>query len=150
MASAHHPAASGVPVAPNLLNQDFRAAQPNEKWVGDVTYIATAEGWLYLASILDLFSRRVIGWAMGEQNDATLVEKAWRMAVLNRHPSRLLLHHSDRGSQYTSECTLQLLEQAGCQISMSRTGNCYDDPRHGKFLRHVERRVCRIPIYNSS
>jgi len=123
----------GDRIAPNLLNQDFRAVQPNEKWVGDVTYIATAEGWLYLASILDLYSRRIVGWAMGEQNDATLVEKAWRMAVLNRHPSRQLLHHSDRGSQYTSESYLQLLEQVGCQISMSRTGNCYDNATMESF-----------------
>jgi len=123
----------GARIAPNLLNQDFRAAQPNEKWVGDITYIATTEGWLYLASLLDLYSRRVVGWAMGEQNDATLVEKAWRMAVLNRHPPCQLLHHSDRGSQYTSESYLQLLQQAGCQISMSRTGNCYDNATMESF-----------------
>jgi transposase InsO family protein len=123
----------GARTAPNLLNQDFRAAQANEKWVGDVTYIDTAEGWLYLASILDLYSRRVVGWAMAEQNDANLVEKAWRMAIANRHPPRQLLHHSDRGSQYTSESYLKLLEQAGCRISMSRTGNCYDNAAMESF-----------------
>jgi putative transposase len=118
---------SGARTVPNVLNQDFRALRPNEKWVGDVTYIHTAEGWLYLAILLDLYSRRVVGWAMGEQNDAHLVEKAWRMAVANRHPPRQLLHHSDRGSQYTSTSYLELLEQAGCKLSMSRTGNCYDN-----------------------
>lgn len=118
---------SGARTAPNLLNQDFRAVRPNEKWVGDVTYINTTEGWLYLAALLDLYSRRVVGWAMGEQNDAYLVEKAWRMAVANRRPPRQLLHHSDRGSQYTSASYLMLLELAGCKLSMSRTGNCYDN-----------------------
>jgi len=117
----------GARTAPNLLNQNFQAAQPNEKWVGDVTYIDTTEGWLYLAALLDLYSRRVVGWAMGEVNDANLVEKAWRMAVANRRPPRQLLHHTDRGSQYTSASYLKLLELAGCKLSMSRTGNCYDN-----------------------
>ena len=117
----------GARIAPNVLNQDFQAAQPNEKWVGDVTYIDTAEGWLYLAAILDLYSRWVVGWAMSEKNDANLVEKAWRMAVTNRRPPRQILHHSDRGCQYTSLSYLKLLEQAGCRLSMSRTGNCYDN-----------------------
>ena len=117
----------GARIAPNLLNQDFQAIQPNQKWVGDVTYIDTAEGWLYLATILDLYSRWVVGWAMGEKNDTNLVEKAWRMAVTNRRPPRHILHHSDRGCQYTSLSYLKLLEQAGCRLSMSRTGNCYDN-----------------------
>jgi len=123
----------GDRIAPNLLNQDFQAAQPNEKWVGDVTYIDTAEGWLYLATLLDLFSRRVVGWAMSEKNDTNLVEKAWRMAVSNRRPPGQLLHHSDRGSQYTSEPYLKQLEQAGCRLSMSRTGNCYDNATMESF-----------------
>ncbi len=117
----------GARIAPNLLNREFWASQPNQKWVGDITYIDTAEGWLYLASILDLYSRRVVGWAMGEHNDANLVEQAWKMAVTHRHPPADLLHHTDRGSQYTSETYLKLLEQARCHISMSRTGNCYDN-----------------------
>lgn len=117
----------GARIAPNLLNQDFQAVQPNEKWVGDVTYIDTAEGWLYLATILDLYSRRVVGWAMSEKNDANLVQKAWRMALTNRRPSSQLLHHSDRGSQYTSDVYLDLLTKAQCTLSMSRTGNVYDN-----------------------
>jgi putative transposase len=117
----------GAGIAPNVLNQDFQAAQPNEKWVGDVTYIDTAEGWLYLATLLDLYSRWVVGWAMSEKNDANLVENAWRMAVTNRRPPGQILHHSDRGCQYTSQSYLKLLEHAGCRLSMSRTGNCYDN-----------------------
>jgi len=117
----------GDRIAPNLLNQNFKASRPNEKWVGDITYIDTAEGWLYLASIMDLFSRRIVGWAMADRIDTKLVEKAWEMAVLNRRPKAQLLHHSDRGCQYTSAAYLQLLEKANCTISMSRTGNCYDN-----------------------
>jgi transposase InsO family protein len=117
----------GARTTPNLLNQNFQASEPNQKWVGDITYIDTAEGWLYLAILLDLYSRRVVGWAIADRIDGQLVERAWRMAVTNRHPPAHLLHHSDRGSQYTAEAYLQLLEQAGCQISMSRTGNCYDN-----------------------
>jgi transposase InsO family protein len=124
----------GARTAPNLLNQDFTAVRPNEKWVGDITYIETAEGWLYLAVIMDLYSRRVVGWAMRERLDAKLVESAWRMAVINRHPPAQLLHHSDRGSQYTSEIYLNLLQTAHCQISMSRTGNCYDNAAMESFF----------------
>ena len=124
----------GARTAPNLLNQDFTAVRPNEKWVGDITYIETAEGWLYLAVILDLYSRRVVGWAMRERLNAKLVESAWRMAIINRHPPAQLLHHSDRGSQYTSEVYLNLLQAAQCQISMSRTGNCYDNAAMESFF----------------
>ena len=117
----------GARTAPNVLNQAFHAAAPNEKWVSDITYIATREGWLYLASILDLYSRRIVGWAMEETMEVSLVEKAWQMALLNRHPLPHLLHHSDRGSQYTSDAYWHLLELTQCQVSMSRTGNCYDN-----------------------
>jgi putative transposase len=118
---------SGARIAPNLLNQEFKASRVDEKWAGDITYVDTAQGWLYLAAILDLYSRRVVGWAMADRMDASLVEKAWKMAVAQRHPPAQLLHHTDRGSQYTSETYLKLLERAGCRISMSRTGNCYDN-----------------------
>lgn len=124
----------GARTAPNLLNQEFQATHPNQKWVGDVTYIDTAEGWLYLAALLDLYSRRVVGWAMSEKNDSNLVEKAWYMALTNRQPPAQLLHHSDRGCQYTSESYLKLLEQAGCRLSMSRTGNCYDNAAMESFF----------------
>jgi putative transposase len=124
----------GDRIAPNLLHQNFQATGPNEKWVGDITCIETDEGWLYLAVILDLFARRVVGWAMGENMNAELAERAWQMAVLQRQPSAQLLHHSDRGSQYTSDGYLRLLEKAQCQISMSRTGNCYDNAAIESFF----------------
>jgi putative transposase len=124
----------GARIAPNLLNQEFKASRPNEKWVGDITYIETAEGWLYLACILDLYSRQVVGWAMADRMDASLVQKAWEMAVINRHPPARLLHHTDRGCQYTSDVYLKLLEKAQCRISMSRTGNCYDNAAMESFF----------------
>lgn len=115
------------PVAPNLLNRDFRAEKPNQKWVGDITYIPTAEGWLYLASVLDLFSRKVVGWEMSNQIDADLVEKALRMAFYQRQPDFGLLHHSDRGSQYASHQIRNILASNRVQVSMSRKGDCYDN-----------------------
>ena len=117
----------GARIAPNLLNREFEASRPNQKWVSDITYIDTVEGWLYLASILDLYSRRVVGWAMADQMSVDLVEDAWKMAILNRQPEASLLHHSDRGSQYTSDSYRQQLAELECQVSMSRTGNCYDN-----------------------
>jgi putative transposase len=118
---------SEAKIAHNLLNREFTATQPNKKWVSDFTYIGTAEGWLYLAAILDLYSRRVVGWAMSDSMDVKFVEAAWKMAILHRQPTGDLLHHSDRGSQYTSETYLDRLTKQSCQISMSRTGNCYDN-----------------------
>ncbi len=100
---------------------------PNQKWVSDFTYIDTAEGWLYLATVLDLFSRKVVGWAMSEWMDTDLVETAWQMALLGRRPEPGLLHHSDQGSQYTSAAYQKSLTTALVQLSMSRVGNCYDN-----------------------
>ena len=117
----------GVIPAPNNLNQDFSAALPNTKWVSDFTYIDTAEGWLYLAVVLDLFSRKVVGWAMAEHMDTALVENALRMALYARQPDVSLLHHSDQGSQYTSAAYQSQLAEAKIQASMSRVGNCYDN-----------------------
>jgi len=113
--------------APNLLNQEFAAPAPDRKWAGDITYIDTAEGWLYLAVILDLFSRKVVGWAMAAHMEASLVQQAWRMAVSQRAPSADLLHHSDQGSQYTSTAYQQDLALYHCQVSMSRVANCFDN-----------------------
>jgi transposase InsO family protein len=113
--------------APNLLNQDFRAEGPNQKWVVDITYIATKEGWLYLAVILDLFSRTIVGWSMQKRMTKALVMEAWKMACAWRHPPKQMLHHSDLGSQYTSKAYLDLLREKNCLISMSEKGNCYDN-----------------------
>jgi len=117
----------GVEAAPNRLNQDFTAAAPNQKWVSDFTYIPTAEGWLYLAVVLDLFSRKVVGWAMSERMDTPLVLAALRMALQGRRPPAGLLHHSDQGSQYTSSTYLACLVEAAALLSMSGVGNCYDN-----------------------
>lgn len=118
---------AGVVPAPNRLNQDFTALAPNRKWVSDFTFIDTAEGWLYLAVVVDLFSRKVVGWSMSEQMDTALVQAAWGMALGARHPAAGLLHHSDQGSQYTSAAYLLDLGTAQTQLSMSRVGNCYDN-----------------------
>jgi putative transposase len=117
----------GVVPAPNTLNQDFSATSANQKWVSDFTYIDTAEGWLFLATILDLFSRKVVGWAMAEQMDTALVETALHMALDGRRPPEKLLHHSDQGRQYTSVAYQAALSSANIQVSMSRVGNCYDN-----------------------
>ena len=117
----------GARVAANVLDQDFTASRPNEKWTGDITAIWTYEGWLYLAVVLDLFSRRVIGWAMAAIQDEALIEMALRMALVGRQPSPGLLFHSDRGSQYTSDAYRAALAGADITVSMSRTGNCYDN-----------------------
>ena len=117
----------GVVPAPNQLNQDFHANAPNQKWVSDFTYIETDEGWLYLAVVLDLCSRRVVGWAMRATMDTALVLAALRMALLDRQPPAGLLHHSDQGRQYTSAAYCACLNAALAQLSMSRVGNCWDN-----------------------
>src|SRR6266487_242586 len=117
----------GVIPAPNRLNQDFSATTVNTKWVSDFTYIDTAEGWLYLAIILDLFSRKVVGWAMSAHMNTTLVETALHMALQTRQPDASLLHHSDQGSQYSSADYQSTLASRNIQLSMSRVGNCYDN-----------------------
>ena len=124
----------GVIPAPNYLNQDFSANSANTKWVSDFTYIDTAEGWLYLAIVLDLYSRKVVGWAMSEQMNTALVETALHMALQTRQPEATLLHHSDQGSQYTSADYQSSLVAANIQLSMSRVGNCYDNPVAESFF----------------
>ena len=115
------------PVAPNVLGQDFQAARANEKWVGDITYLWTDEGWLYLATMIDLYSRQVIGWAMSERMTADLVCEALRMALWRRHMPRGVLVHSDRGSQYCSDAYQALLARHDLVCSMSAKGNCFDN-----------------------
>jgi len=124
----------GAVPAPNLLAQDFSSPAPNRKWVADITYIETGEGWLYLAPVLDLFSRMVVGWAMADHMQTSLVEAAFEMAVTRRHPQVGLLHHSDQGSQYTSGAYQQKLVDQECEISMSRGGNCYDNAAMESFF----------------
>jgi putative transposase len=118
---------AGAPIWPNVLGQDFRADRPNQKWVADITYIDTREGWLYLAVLVDLCSRRVVGWSMGEDLKAGLVEDALAMAVGRREVCDGLLHHSDQGCQYTSDAYQRRLAELKAQVSMSGVGNCYDN-----------------------
>jgi putative transposase len=115
------------PVAPNVLMRDFDVDAPNTAWVTDITYLATLEGWLYLAVILDLFSRRVVGYAMSERIDRGLVLEALRKALVSRPGAHDLVHHSDRGSQYASHDYREALDEAGIMCSMSRRGNCWDN-----------------------
>lgn len=115
------------PLAPNVLGRDFAADAPDRKWVGDLTYVWTDEGWLYLSVVIDLFSRRVVGWGMGDDLKAPGVAAALEMAITRRRPGPGLLHHSDRGSQYACELYRSILAEHGMTASMSRPGNCYDN-----------------------
>ena len=115
------------PVAANVLARDFHANAPNTAWVTDVTYVWTAEGWLYLAALLDLFSRRVVGWAVSETNDRALALEALRRALATRRPAAGLVHHSDRGSPYASDDYQAALSERGLVASMSRKGDCWDN-----------------------
>ena len=115
------------PIAPNRLAEAPKASAPNQIWVADITYIHTRQGWLYLAAVLDLYSRKIVGWAMSERIDTTLVLKALGMALLHRQAPKDLLFHSDRGVQYASADYRAALAQAGLVASMSRKGNCYDN-----------------------
>ncbi len=116
-----------LPIAENLLNQDFAAEKPNTVWVSDITYIWTLEGWLYLAVILDLYSRQVVGWAMSDKLTADFVIKALHQAIGKRNPVRGCIFHSDRGVQYASSDFRDVLNSHGFIQSMSRKGNCYDN-----------------------
>jgi transposase InsO family protein len=115
------------PVAPNELARDFKATRPNERWVTDITYVWTDEGWAYLAAILDLFSRAVVGWAIAPTLSTTLPLAALDAALRRRRPGQGLLHHSDRGCQYTSGDYREKLAEHGIVVSMSRKGNCWDN-----------------------
>jgi putative transposase len=116
-----------LPIAPNLLARNFTVAAANTVWAGDMTYIPTAEGWLYLAVVLDLFSRRIVGWSMGPAITAELACRALDMAWQQRSPASGLIFHSDRRSQYASRCYTKLLAGHGIRASMSRKGNCWDN-----------------------
>ena len=124
--------------APNLLQQDFNAAHKNEKWVTDTTYIPTREGWLYLVSVMDLFSRQVIGWAMGEHHDADLAMSALDMAIQRARPAAGLILHSDRGSEFANAKFQGRAAKANIRLSMSSTGNCYDNASAESFFATVK------------
>jgi transposase InsO family protein len=121
------------PVADNLLDRDFAADRPNQKWLADITYIPSEKGWLYLAAVLDCYSRRIVGWALAEHMETDLVSQALQMALVQRRPGGDLLHHSDRGSQYASDHYRRLLDLRDITVSMSRRGDCYDNAMMESF-----------------
>jgi len=127
--SNHH-----EPIADNVMERDFNADKPNRKWVADITYIATGEGWLYLAAVMDLYSRRIIGWSMSERIDTALVESALEMAIYQRRPDAGLIHHSDRGVQYAAYGYQQKLKDLDIICSMSRKGDCWDNAAMESFF----------------
>lgn len=117
----------GFWVAPNQLEREFTADRPNQRWVADITYIRTGEGWLYLAAVMDLYSKAIVGWSMSDRLNRDLVISAMMMAIWQRKPGSELMHHSDRGSQYASDDFQSMLDEHGIECSMSGTGNCYDN-----------------------
>lgn len=127
------------PIAPNLLERDFNPPAPNQVWTGDITYVWTREGWLYLAVLIDLFSRQVVGWAIDRLIDSSLVEKALLMAQYRRRPAEGLIHHTDRGSQYASETYRKLLDRFQMRASMSKKGDCWDNAPTERFFGSLKR-----------
>jgi len=125
-------------IAPNLLNRDFYASAPDMKYVGDITYISTGEGWLYLATVIDLYSRKIVGWSMDDTMKVSLVNDALNMAISHRKPPKGLLWHTDRGSQYASYSHKDLLQKHGIVQSMSRKGNCWDNSVAESFFKTLK------------
>jgi putative transposase len=136
-------------IAPNLLDRQFEATAPNERWVADFTYIWTQEGWLYFAVVLDLFSRRIVGWSMSTQMTAQLVTDALMMALWRRGRPKELLHHSDQGSQYTSETFQRLLSEHGITCSMSRSGNVWDNSAMESFFSSLKTERVHRKVYGT-
>ena len=137
------------PVAENLLNQAFEQDEPDQVWVSDITYIPTREGWLYLVCVLDLYSRKVVGWSMSERMTKDLVLCALEMALLRRRPDAELMHHSDRGSQYASEAFQKLLRDENITCSMSRKGNCYDNAVMESFFASLKKELVHQEDYQT-
>ncbi len=136
-------------IAPNVLDRQFQADGPNRKWVADFTYVWTTEGWLYVAAVIDLFSRKVVGWSMSASMTSTLVIDALTMAVWRRGKPTQLLHHSDPGSQYTSEDFQRLLSDQGIDCSMSRRGDCWDNAAIESFFSSLKTERVRKKNYQT-
>jgi transposase InsO family protein len=145
LTDSRHP----YPVVANALNRQFEARYPNQKWVSDITFIPTQAGWLYLAAVLDLFSRKIVGWAMSANPDAMLVQQALVMALSQRQPTADLLHHSDRGSQYAAHAYQNLLAQHHIAVSMSRKGNCYDNAVMESFFCTLKAECVDLHVFQS-
>jgi putative transposase len=139
----------GLPVAENLLGQDFGVAETNRVWVGDITYIPTDEGTLYLAAVKDLCSRKIVGWSMNDRMPAELVIDALKMAIGREQPAAGLIHHSDRGSQYASGKFRDLLKDHGITCSMSAAGNCYDNASMESFWGSVKQELVHQRRFNT-
>jgi putative transposase len=135
------------PVAPNRLNRQFQTDAPNQVWVADITYIRTFEGWLYLAAVMDLYSRKIVGWAMSERMTSDLAVSALKMAIKHRKPRKGILHHSDRGVQYASKPYQKLLKKNGFMGSMSRKGNCWDNAPMESFFSTLKTECIQDKIY---
>ena len=135
--------------APNTLDRQFTAERPNQKWIADFTYVWTAEGWLYVAAVIDLFSRRVVGWSMKADMTAQLVADALVMAIWRRGKPNALLHHSDRGSQYTSEQFQTLMADNGVDCSMSRSGNVWDNAAMESFFSSLKTERIGRKVYRT-
>jgi putative transposase len=138
-----------LPVADNLLDRQFEAQAPNERWLGDITYIPTREGWLYLAAVEDLYSRMVVGWSMAAHLESRLVVDALEMAVARRLPEAGLLAHTDRGSQYASEHYQQLLGKHGIECSMSGVGQCWDNAPMESFFASLKKELVHHEDYQT-
>ena len=138
-----------LPIADNLLNREFKQDKPNQVYVGDITYIPTREGWLYLAVVIDLFSRQVVGWSMSKRMKASLVNDALLMALKKRQPCEGLISHSDRGSQYASHSHRALLQAYGIKQSMSRRGNCWDNSVSESFFHTLKVELIHHEIFET-
>jgi len=136
-------------IAPNHLQRDFQADGPNQKWVADFTYIWTAEGWLYAAAVMDLYSRRIVGWSMSETMQAKMVSDALLMALWRRGKPSALMHHSDQGSQYTSDDFQNLLKAQGITCSMSRRGECWDNAAMESFFSSLKTERLSRKVYRT-
>jgi putative transposase len=138
---------NSAPSAPNLLDRDFAAAQPNRVWVTDVTFVPTRRGWLYVAAMIDLFSRRIVGWSMGSRLDQHLVIDALRMALEQRQPELGLIHHSDQGQVYAESMYRAMLREHGIVRSMSRKGNCLDNAVAESFFSNLKNELVHHALY---
>ena len=138
-----------LPIAPNLIARDFTAAAPNRVWLADITYIPTAEGWLYLAAVMDMFSRKIVGWAMRDHMQVELPSVALAMAIKQQRPQHGLIHHSDRGVQYASRAYRDALTGAGITASMSRKADCYDNAPMESFFHTLKTELVHHRDYNN-
>jgi len=142
---SHH----DLPIAPNRLDQNFAAKRPNQVWLADITYVATSEGWLYLAVVLDLFTRKIVGWAMRDHMRAELTIAALAMAIQRQKPPPGLIHHSDRGSQYAAADYRKILDESGMIQSMSRKGNCWDNAPMESCLGRIKTELVHEACYST-